>query len=203
MKAAIVTSKLPALKKYLADYRVVKDYDQADVDTMMRDNAIIKHKKKIEACIRNAEIFNDLIQKHGSFASYLERFGDLQDKEVIETIRQDLRRFAYIGPVTAYHVMLDLGFDVWKPDRVMCRILERLGLISDTKNIDQAVDVGREFVKHVSEPIRYIDIVMVKYGQEGNEDGFGLLNGGICLERNPRCSICGIREYCRYRVNHK
>jgi DNA-3-methyladenine glycosylase I len=199
MKAAIVTSKLPALKKYLGNYRVVKDYGQADIDTMMRDNAVIKHKNKIEACVHNASIFNDLIQRHGSFASYLESFGDLQDKELIETIRQDLRRFAYIGPVTAYHIMLDLGLPVWKPDQVMCRILERLGLISSRKDIDEAVEIGREFAKQVPEPIRYIDIVMVKYGQKGDEEGFGLPQGGICLEKNPRCNVCGIQEYCSYK----
>jgi len=198
MKAAIVTPKLPAIKKYLSDFRKVKRFTGVDVDSMMRDETIIRNRRKIEACVYNAAIFGNLIDKHGSFTKYLEGFGHLQDENVIESVRQDLQQFEFIGPVTALHVMLDLGLEVWKPDRVMCRILERLGLIDDRKNIDQALGVGREFAKHVSEPIRYIDIIMVKYGQEGNEDGFGLLNGGICLERNPRCSICGIQEYCKY-----
>jgi len=198
MKAAVVTSKLPALKKYLIDYKVVKEYGNSSIDLMMKDSSIIKNRKKIEACVHNATKYNDLIQKHGSFANYLESFGDLQDEDVIESIRQDLRHFAYIGPVTAYHIMLDLGLPVWKPDQVICRILERLGLINSRKDIDHAVEVGREFAEQISEPIRYIDIVMVKYGQKGNEEGFGLSEGGICLEKTPKCSICGIREYCKH-----
>jgi len=38
------------------------------------------------------------------------------------------------------NVMLDLGLNVWKPDRVICRILFRLGLISHKDNIDQAIN---------------------------------------------------------------
>ena len=198
MKAAIVTSKLPAIRKYLADYRKVMGYRDKDIESMMKDSTIIKNRRKIEACVYNASKFNDLINRHGSFAGYLEGFGNLEDEDVLEAMRQDLRQFAFIGPVTAYHVMLDLGLPVWKPDSVICRILERLGLIDDRENIDQAVNVGREFAKHVPEPTRYIDIIMVKYGQKGSEEGFGLLEGGICLETNPRCSVCGIRDYCGY-----
>jgi DNA-3-methyladenine glycosylase I len=31
----------------------------------------------------------------------------------------------------------------------------------------------------------------------GEEKSFGLRTG-ICLEKTPRCSICGIKDYCTY-----
>ncbi len=43
----------------------------------------------------------------------------------------------------------------------------------------------------------YIDIVFVKYGQVGEEKELGLTDG-ICLEKNPKCAICGITNYCSY-----
>jgi hypothetical protein len=93
--------------------------------------------------------------------------------------------------------MMDLGLNVMKPDRVVFRILFRLGLIDNEKDIDQVVEVGRRFAKETGEPIRYIDIIIVKYGQEGNEEGFGLLKGGICLGKKPRCHDCGVKQYCQ------
>ena len=53
----------------------------------------------------------------------------------------------------------------WKPDRVIRRILFRLGLISEKEDIEQSIMVGKEFSRRINEPIRYIDIIMVKYGQ--------------------------------------
>ena len=49
-------------------------------------------------------------------------------------------------------------------------------------------------------PIRYVDIIFAKYEQVGKDEEWGL-EGGICLERNPKCDICGVREYCYYAKN--
>jgi adenine-specific DNA glycosylase len=32
----------------------------------------------------------------------------------------------------------------------------------------------------------------------GEKEPFGLATG-ICLEKNPRCSICGVKDYCIYK----
>ncbi len=198
MKAGIVTSKLPALKRYLYDYKEVKNYNRKNIEDIMNDENIIRNKRKIEACVQNAIKYNNIIIQHGTFANYLESFGNLNEKATLERLKNDLNQFGFLGPKTAYHFMLDLGLKVWKPDRVICRILKRLDLIDDLEDIDQTIAVGREITDQVGLPIRYIDIVFVKYGQMGEEEGFGLTTG-ICLENNPRCSICGIKDYCTYR----
>jgi DNA-3-methyladenine glycosylase I len=183
MKAAIVIAKLPAIKKYLYDYKIVKDYSKIQFDNILADNDIIRNEKKIKACIVNAKIFNDIILNYGSFASYLESFGNLNEKPTLENIKNEFQQFHFLGKITAYHFMLELGLKVWKPDRVIRRMLFRLGLIKDVDNIEQAVEIGNLITDQVGEPIRYIDIVFVKYGQQGEEEGFGLK--GICLEKNP------------------
>lgn len=200
MKAATVTEKLPAIKKYFNDYARAKNYSEIEVSLVLKDPNTIHYKRKIEACINNAIRFDKLIKRHGTFSNYIESFGNLQEDKTIDILKKDLMQFDYVGPITAYHVMLDLGLNVWKPDRVICRILFRLGLISDKDNINQAILVGKEFSRQINDPIRYIDIIMVKYGQMGDEEGFGLTNGGICLEKNPRCHVCGISEYCAHHI---
>lgn len=199
MKAATVTAKLPAIKKYFYEYKKVMEYSEEDLKKINNDSGIIHNQKKIKACVKNAITYNNIVRKYGAFSNYLESFGDLDEKDVIEKLKNDLiYQFDFLGNITAYHFMLDLGLKVWKPDRVICRILNRIGLLNNPNDIDHAVRLGREIAEQVDLPIRYIDIIFVKYGQLGNEEPFGLTDG-ICLERNPRCSICGIQEYCYFK----
>ncbi len=200
MTAAIVTAKLPALRKYFPDYKSVKEYKEEDINRIMGDKGIISNERKIRACITNAQQFDDIVKRYGSFAAYVESFGDLDKETVLNTLKGELMRFGFLGVRTAYHFMLDMGLNVLKPDRVICRILYRIGLIDNKGDIEKAVRVGREISIKVGLPIRYIDIVFVKYGQQGAEEPFGLDNG-ICLGNNPRCHLCGIKEYCIRRTD--
>ena len=60
----------------------------------------------------------------------------------------------------------------------------------------KAVIQGRKFAKAAQHPIRYIDIVFVAYGQMESKE-FGL-ERGICLENDPSCHICGIKDVCHH-----
>jgi DNA-3-methyladenine glycosylase I len=140
-------------------------------------------------------MFDEIVKNYGSFASYIESFGNLNKEDILEILKKSLMKFKFFGLRAAYHFMLDMGLNVWKPDRVICRILYRLGLIDDKEDIEKAVKVGREIAMKVGLPIRHVDIVIVKYGQRGAEEPFGL-DDGICLGSNPRCHLCGITEYC-------
>jgi len=194
MNAATVTKRLPAIYEYVGDYEKVT---QLDPERMLMDDRIIHHKRKIHGCIANAKEFEKIINQYGSFSNYLNSFGNLDDLEVLGRIKSDFEnRFAYIGKVTAYHLMMELGLNVLKPDRVICRIFQRLGFIQDENDLTGAVEVGREIAEATNLPIRYVDIIFVKYGQKGSEEGFGLKDG-ICLI-NPRCGKCSITRYCNY-----
>jgi len=202
MKAATVSQKLVIIKRYLYDFRKVKDYSQQEINQILNDPNMIHNKRKINACIENAKEFYNLISQKGSFQKYLESFEPLTNEENIERLKADLRRrFHYLGERTVNHFLTDLGLNVLKPDRVICRIFERLGLIENKNNIGKAIEVGKKIAVATNYPIRYIDICFVKYGQMGEDEYFGLTDG-ICLERNPKCSICGVKEYCRYYANH-
>ena len=98
--------------------------------------------------------------------------------------------------------MTELGLPTLKPDVVVKRILYRLNLIDnddpqDYESDAQAIDIGLRMAKSSSMPIREVDILLVKYGQVGADPLFGMKTG-ICLPRNPSCSICPIRKFCFY-----
>ncbi len=205
IRSSVVTPRLPTIKKYLYDFNQVKDYSEVEVNQMMSDPNMIRYRRKIEACIANAREFDALLKQHGSFSKYLESFGPLMEEATIKKLRADLRaRFRYLGPKTVNHFLMDLGLNVLKPDTVICRIFERLGLIDSRDDDEQAIEVGRKMAVATGYPIRYVDIILVKYGQvggAGESENFGLKRG-ICLEKNPRCSVCGVTRYCGYYANN-
>lgn len=94
--------------------------------------------------------------------------------------------------------MTDIGLPVLKPDRVITRIFKRLGLINDENALLATVIHGRKFGEATGYSIRFIDIPLVKYGQQGEGDMLKV-KGGICLEENPKCNDCGLKTYCSFK----
>ena len=202
MRASTVSQKLPAIERYLSDFKKVKNYSEKEIGQILNDPNVIHYKRKIEACINNAKEFDKLLNTFGSFSKYLESFGSLSNEVSIDRLRANLRRrFQYLGERTVNHFLTDLGLNVLKPDRVVCRIFSRLGFIDDVNNIVLSIRVGKDIAIATGYPIRYIDIIFVKYGQMGRDEYFGL-DDGICLEKNPKCHDCEITEYCDYYANN-
>jgi DNA-3-methyladenine glycosylase I len=158
---------------------------------------MIRNQAKIKACIKNAYVFQNLIQKYGSIQNYIEAFSPFSSFENMMILKDEIEhRFYRLGKVTVYHFLTDIGLPVLKPDRVICRIFERLGLIESRENIFEAVMQGRKFAEATGYPIRYIDIIFVAYGQVRSKE-FGI-ERGICLETNPSCHLCRAKDFCNY-----
>jgi len=197
-KASTIESKEHVILNHLADCNAVGQYSDQDMTRILSDPEMIRNRRKIEACISNAKVFNAIVTDHGSFRKYLDSFHADDSFENLLLLKEELEyRFEYLGGTTVYHFLTDLGYNVLKPDRVILRIFKRLGLIENEKQLLKTVIIGRKFAKATGHPIRYIDIIFVKYGQQGGSEYFGLQNG-ICLEKNPDCSSCGMIENCGY-----
>lgn len=200
-RAETVSKKLGIINKHFPDFNIVATYDDKNITDIMKDPAMIKNNKKIRACVNNAKVFKNIIEKYGSFKSYLISFKPEESFENLMLFKEEIEyKFDYLGGITAYHFMTDIGLPVLKPDRVVSRIFKRIGLIESENQQLKTVIQGRKFSHETGHPIRYIDIIFVKYGQMGKDEYFGL-DDGICLEKNPKCSICGIKEYCVYYTN--
>lgn len=195
-RAATVTSKKQVIKKHFPNWEAVSNYNNSEIEKIIEDPEMISHKKKIYACVGNAKKFALLIKKHGSINGYIKSYSPQDSPENLIALKNSLQNsFSYLGKITAYHFMTDIGLPVIKPDRVICRILERLGLLKSQNKLQEAVIQGKKFADACNLPIRYIDIIFVYYGQvKSTEIG---IEKGICLEK-PQCRECSIKNHCNF-----
>lgn len=103
----------------------VARFDEADVERLLADPGIIRHRGKIESTISNARVALDLIERTGSLDAYLWRFVDgtpirnewrrLEEippvGEVAGAMSKQLRKdgFRFVGPTTMYAFMQAAG----------------------------------------------------------------------------------------------
>lgn len=78
----------------------------------------------------------------------------------------------FIGPVTKFHLARNLGFDVAKPDRWMCRMAEKLGW----ENVASMCDY---LAKKHGLKVKEVDIILWKYSSD-----LGLGGTGCTKRRN-------------------
>jgi DNA-3-methyladenine glycosylase I len=98
---------------------------ERDVERLVTDERIIRHRKKIESAINNARAFVAVQEEFGSFNDYIWGFVDNQPVQntwrvheeipvstpLSDTISKDLKKrsFAFIGKVTVYAYMQAVG----------------------------------------------------------------------------------------------
>ena len=97
-------------------------FTQADVERLVLDAGIIRHRGKIEAVIHNARLLPQLEAKEGSLSDFLWSYAPKQhtplDPENIpatspesHALSRDLRKigFKFVGPTTMYAFMQSVG----------------------------------------------------------------------------------------------
>ena len=60
------------------DPHKVAEFDAEKIEAMLQDAGIVRHRGKLEASVKNAQIFLKLQEEHGSFAKYIWQFVDYQ-----------------------------------------------------------------------------------------------------------------------------
>jgi DNA-3-methyladenine glycosylase I len=103
------------------DFHKVARYGQRQVDRLLRDEGIVRHRGKIEAVINNARCAVQLAQEHGSLAAYFWRFeADEARASAARTrstspesiaLSKDLKQrgWRFVGPTTVYAFMQAMG----------------------------------------------------------------------------------------------
>jgi 3-methyladenine DNA glycosylase Tag len=88
----------------------VRNMDQADVDRLVSDKAVIRNRRKIEAVISNAGIFLERLDEHSSFHSYLIELGVEDD---LDAVAEELSKaFVHLGRTSALFFLFSAG---WRP----------------------------------------------------------------------------------------
>jgi DNA-3-methyladenine glycosylase I len=109
------------------DYEVVAGFGEADVERLLADAGIVRHRGKIEATINNARRACELVDEAGSLAAHVWSFEpsldnrpDLLTPEVLSTmstspesvaLSKDLKQrgWRFVGPTTVYAFMQAMG----------------------------------------------------------------------------------------------
>ena len=124
-----ILNKRVAFRRAFADFdaeRLVA-FDQVDVERLLLDRAIVRHRGKIESVLNNAHRVLELRDAFGSFAAYVWRFEPVQAHRpaqmtptVLQTmtttpesvaLSKDLKKrgWSFVGPTTVYAFMQAMG----------------------------------------------------------------------------------------------
>lgn len=96
-------------------------FTQRDINRLLKDQGIVRHRGKIEAVINNAKRAKELIKQEGSLAAYFWRYEPdakrLTKPQTVSTssesiaLAKDLKKLGwkFVGPTTAYAFMQAMG----------------------------------------------------------------------------------------------
>ncbi|MEJ2408248.1 MAG: DNA-3-methyladenine glycosylase I [Novosphingobium sp.] len=96
-------------------------FTEADVERLLQDKGIVRHRGKIAAVVNNARRAQDLVQAEGSLAAYVWRFepdpATLASPQTVSisavsiALSKDLKKrgWAFVGPTTVYAFMQAMG----------------------------------------------------------------------------------------------
>lgn len=103
------------------DFNIIANYDDGDIQRLLEDAGIVRHRGKIEAVINNAKRTQELVKEEGSLAAYVWGFEPAGNDTVTtqtvstsatsEALSEDLRKhgWKFVGPTTVYAFMQAMG----------------------------------------------------------------------------------------------
>ena len=90
----------------------------------------------------------------------------------------------------------NVGHDIPKPDRHICRILSNEYLaFSDKKEVThfEAFDIIVELSKMTGKSAAEVDYILWSYCADGY--------GEVCTAKKAKCKICKVKKYCKQKGN--
>jgi DNA-3-methyladenine glycosylase I len=103
------------------DFDRIARFTEADVERLLRDEGIVRHRGKIEAVINNARRAQELVEREGSLAAFLWRFEPraepLAPPQTASTSAESValskalkkQGWKFVGPTTVYAFMQAMG----------------------------------------------------------------------------------------------
>jgi len=109
------------------DFNVVANFGENDVERLLADTGIVRHRRKIESVINNARQAQALVKEYGSLATYFWRYEPTPEERPntfdydtliqmnqtpqSKALSKDLKKrgWSFVGPTTAYAFMQAMG----------------------------------------------------------------------------------------------
>ena len=132
-----VLKKRPQFRKQFRNFDAIKvaKMTRPDVELLLEDAGIIRHRGKIESTINNARRVLEVGKEFGSFAAYIWSFEPesrggpmtaamiVSETEASRALSKDLRKrgFSFVGPTTCHAFMQAMGLVNDHVDDCFCR----------------------------------------------------------------------------------
>ena len=103
------------------DFDRIARFTQHDIDRLLKDEGIVRHRGKIEAVINNAKRAQELVKREGSLAAFIWHYGP-DTKSLVKpqsastsmesvALSKELKKrgWKFVGPTTVYAFMQAMG----------------------------------------------------------------------------------------------
>ncbi|WP_428623219.1 DNA-3-methyladenine glycosylase I [Sedimenticola sp.] len=103
------------------DFDRIAQFTERDIDRLLRDRGIVRHRGKIEAVINNAKCAQELVKQEGSLASFFWRYepaaNSLTEPQTASTSAESIALskalkkmgWKFVGPTTVYAFLQAMG----------------------------------------------------------------------------------------------
>jgi DNA-3-methyladenine glycosylase I len=181
----IIESRWSAISNAFSnfDFQKVAKYGKSDLNKLLNNPEIIRHKPRLKATISNAKKMVEIVKQYGSFKNYLNSFPSIDS--LVEKLQGYHGGFKGIGETNVYEFVKEIGLPFLKPNRNVKRVFLRLGLINKKASQEEIIKVGIQMAKENNERPCAVDWVIWNFGSY------------IC-KLKPLCNLCLVIE-CPYR----
>ncbi|MDR3563923.1 MAG: DNA-3-methyladenine glycosylase I [Negativicutes bacterium] len=106
---------------YDFDFNKIAHFTARDIDRLLKNSGIVRHRGKIEAVINNAQRAQELVKLEGSLTAFIWRYepdaDQLAEPQTVSTsaasitLSKDLKKLGwkFVGPTTVYAFMQAMG----------------------------------------------------------------------------------------------
>jgi DNA-3-methyladenine glycosylase I len=104
----VIEKKWADIRRSLANFSIdaVAQFDDSDIDRLLKDEGMIRSAKKITAVIANAQAIQQVQREFGSFAKYLQAVKATGEEALLKDLH---KRFAFLGESTAAIFLFSVG----------------------------------------------------------------------------------------------
>ena len=104
----VVNRKWEGIREVFNEFnpKILSNWTIDEISDALNSPKIIRNLKKVKAIVSNAEVFLDLIEKHGSFEKYLKSF---RNKTYDEKLKVLSKQFKWLGPTGAHFFLWSVG----------------------------------------------------------------------------------------------
>ena len=105
---SVIEKKWPDIKRAMANFSIdtVAQFNDSDIDRLLKDDGMIRSAKKISGEIANAQTMQQVQQEFGSFQTYLQAVKAQGEEALLKDLR---KRFAFLGESTSIMFLFAVG----------------------------------------------------------------------------------------------